>query len=196
MSLSSMQGGVSLEEIRKGWGWFLALGIASIIIGFVALASAVAVGVAAIWLFGIFLLVGAVFALVAGIRTGGWAVLLGIVLAILYVIAGIWMITNPLIAGITLSLFIGWLFVFLGIIRAIGAIVTRPPQWGWGLFSGLVTLILGVLIVANWPETGFFLIGLLIGIELIVSGISWVALAFAAKSLPAAGPGGAAAAAA
>ncbi len=198
MALSGAQG-VALDEIRKGWGWFLALGIASVIVGFIALGSAATVGVAAVWLFGVFLVVGAVFSVVAGIRAGGWNVILGIILALLYLVAGIWMITRPEIAGIVLGLFIGWMFVFLGIIRGIGSIVVRPPQWGWGVFSGLVTLVLGVLIISIWNETpasGPYIIGILIGVELIVSGISWIALAFAARSLPAGGPGGAAAAAA
>ncbi len=61
----------------------------------------------------------------------------------------------------------------------------RFPHWGWVLFNGIITLILGIIIWRQWPVSGLWVIGLFIGIDLIISGWAWIMLSFAARQMAA-----------
>jgi uncharacterized membrane protein HdeD (DUF308 family) len=79
----------------------------------------------------------------------------------------------------------GW-YLALGIALIIlAAVVMRFPSWGWTVVNGLITLLLGMLMWADWPVSGLWVIGLFVGIEMIFSGWSWVMLALAARRLAA-----------
>jgi uncharacterized membrane protein HdeD (DUF308 family) len=69
----------------------------------------------------------------------------------------------------------------VGILRAVTALTMRFPSWGWVLFSGMVTFMLGVLIKRNWAVSGLWIIGLFIGIDMLFRGWSYVMLFLAAK---------------
>ena len=58
----------------------------------------------------------------------------------------------------------------------------RFEQWGWALFSGLIKFTLGLLIWLGWPETGLWVFGLFIGIDLLMYGWFWVLLSLTARN--------------
>jgi uncharacterized membrane protein HdeD (DUF308 family) len=71
-----------------------------------------------------------------------------------------------------------------GLFRAAGASAIQFPRWGWTAFAGLVSVGLGVFLLASWPATSAYFIGMAIGIDLIFDGVALMGFAGAIHSLP------------
>ena len=76
------------------------------------------------------------------------------------------------------------LLIVAGIFRGAGASVIRFPRWGWTVFSGLLSFLLGIYLLATWPAAGTYFIGVVIGVDLIFDGAALVGFAGAIHSLP------------
>ena len=99
-----------------------------------------------------------------------------------YGIAGIYMLMNPLLGVVSLTLVLAAFLLFEGTLEiALYFRIRRVRHAGWVLFDGIVTLILGILIWAQWPSSSVWVIGTLVGISLIFSGISRFMLSLAAR---------------
>ena len=85
-------------------------------------------------------------------------------------------------AGVTMLL--ASLFIVAGLFRAVGAGVIRFPRWGWMVFSGMVSVVLGISLLVSWSSASTYFIGLVIGIDLIFDGASLIGFATAIHSLP------------
>lgn len=106
-------------------------------------------------------------------------------LGLLYISTGVFLLANPLEGVLTLTLTLGIFLLIEGIFEIAFAFQVRPqPSWVWLLGNGVTTLLLGGLIWAQWPFDGAFAIGLLVGISLLFSGFSRIALAVASRSTP------------
>src|SRR5262249_38781559 len=86
-------------------------------------------------------------------------------------------------ALMAMSLFLACALMISGLFRIIGSLMYRFPYWGWTLLGGVISLLLGIYIYALWPLDSFIIIGLFVGIDMIFSGWTWVALALALKTL-------------
>ena len=91
---------------------------------------------------------------------------------------------HPLQAAIEMTLIISIFLMVSGIFRTIFAISERFNGWGWVVFNGAITFMLGLLIYRQWPLSGLWVIGLFIGIDLLLNGWAWVMLAVAIKNKP------------
>ena len=173
-----------VSQFRKGWGWLLAFGILSILLGFVGLGSTFFLSVVSAIFFGVLLLVGGVAQIVSGFKSAGWkGKLWHFLVALLYLAAGGMLISNPVEGSILLTAVLGSMLLAIGLLRIFTAFSSREiAGWVWVLISGIVTLLLGALIIAQWPSSGLWVIGLFIAIELIISGWGYVALAIAARA--------------
>jgi uncharacterized membrane protein HdeD (DUF308 family) len=179
---------IGLDSVRDNWGWILASGLAFILVGTIALLYSVIATLASVLVFGSFLIVGGLFEAVHAFKTDRWGgFLLALLMAILYVVVGGLMVLNPGVGAVSLTLLIAAFFLVGGIFRIIAAAAFRPPSWGWLVTSGLVTLLLGILIWAQWPVSGLWVIGLFVGLDMIFSGMWLTMLALAARRLPASG---------
>ena len=89
--------------------------------------------------------------------------------------------TSPVDSALVLTLLLAVYFMVIGIFRIVASLTMRFPNWGWVLFSGIVSFILGVLTKQQWPLSGLWIIGLFIGIDMIFSGWSYVMLSLAAR---------------
>jgi uncharacterized membrane protein HdeD (DUF308 family) len=175
-----------LEQFSRNWGWFLALGMIMIVLGIVALGSALLVTLVSVIFFGWLLMFAGVFEVVQSFWQKKWGgFFLHLTVGILYAVVGIMLAANPEATAVALTLLMAIFFMVAGVFRIVSAIAMHFPQWGWMLISGLAALILGLLIWQQWPASGFWVIGLFIGIELILTGWSWVMLALAAHRHPA-----------
>lgn len=167
-----------------GWGWLLATGIFLIIIGLLALSAPFAATFASVLVLGWLLIIGGVLEIVSAIsyrHYGGF--LVNLLLGLFCVLVGILMVVNPTLTAMTLTILIALLFLTLGVFRIVGSLVVRYSNWGWYLFSGILAVILGILILIHWPSSALWVIGLFIGIEFIVTGWVTVVLALALKKL-------------
>lgn len=172
-------------ELKKNWGWLLAFGIFSIVLGTIGLGMTYAFTESIVFVGGILLIVGGVFQLFDAFKCKGWkSILWHVLIAVLYVVAGISMVSQPLMAAATLTLIIAWILIGVGVARIIMAFQIKPAQgWFWTLLAGLVSIALGVMILAEWPVSGLWVIGLFVAIELIFNGWSYVFVALAARKL-------------
>jgi uncharacterized membrane protein HdeD (DUF308 family) len=114
----------------------------------------------------------------------GWGgFLLELLSAALYLVVGILLLVNPVEGALALTIVLAVFLIVEGIFKLIMAFRVRDHRgWGWLLASGILSLILGVLIWAEWPASGVWVIGLLVGIQLLFTGWSLVMLALAARA--------------
>jgi uncharacterized membrane protein HdeD (DUF308 family) len=171
-------------RLRSKWGWLLAFGILSMILGFIGLSFTFALSVASAFLFGILLVVGGAGQIISCFKEKGMkGKLWHAVVAVLYIVAGIILLQNPLEGSILLTAVLGGALVAAGIFRILTALSSRQEKgWVWVFISGIVTLILGGIIISQWPVSGLWVIGMFIAVDLIVSGWGYVALALAARA--------------
>src|SRR6266700_2273595 len=153
-----------LGDLRRKWGWFLALGIIMIVFGMIALAIMPAATI------------GTVLIL-------GWLMIFS---GIVGVLIGLLVVTHPVAGALAWTLLFASFFTVIGLFRLIAATRLKFPNWGWAAFDGAVTLLLGILLWADWPWSGFWFLGLSIGISLLLRGWSHVMLGLALRSLSAA----------
>lgn len=171
-------------DLQKNWGWLLALGLLFIILGTIGLGMTVVLTAASVWLFGVLMLVGGGFQFVDAFKCKGWqSMVWHVLIAVLYVIAGIVVMNQPLVAASILTLMLAGAIIAVGIIRVIMAFQHRHSKgWVWPLAGGIVSIILGVMIFSRWPVSGLWVIGLFVAIEMIVNGWSYIFIALAAKN--------------
>jgi uncharacterized membrane protein HdeD (DUF308 family) len=171
-------------DVRANWGWLLALGIVFVILGFIGLGMTFAVTMASVLMYGVLLLIGAGAQFVDAAKCKGWkGIIWHVLIALLYAVAGIAVIADPLAASAILTLMLAGALIVVGLARAIMAFQMRAVRnWIWPLLGGMVTIILGGIIMANWPVSGLWIIGLFVSIELMVNGWSYIFVALSAKS--------------
>lgn len=177
MDISEMEAAV--QKVREDWWLFLILGIMLAILGMVALSAPIMTAIAVTSVLGLVLIVGGILHAVHAFALDGvWTVILGLALALLYIVVGFLLLRNPVAGAVTLTLLLAIYFFVSGIVK-IAESAQRQYHvlgvWGWYLFSGIVSLILGVLIWSGWPSSAAWAIGLLLGIDLIVTGFSLIA---------------------
>lgn len=171
-------------SLREHWGWMLALGILMLVLGVIGLYASVALTIVSVLLFGALLVAGGIAQAIQAFRASGWkSVALHVGIALLYIAGGGIALYDPVAASLSLTIFIAAMLLAAGIFRTVIAFQMRPVGgWGWVLFGGIMSFLLGVLIFMQWPVSGLFAIGLFVAIELIVDGWSCILFALAAKS--------------
>jgi len=169
-------------DLSINWGWLLALGILQLVMGVVGLAMTVAFTLATVLLFGLFLIIAGVAQIVQTFTAKGWrSNMLHVAIAVLYLVLGLVIINNPVLASLAVTLSLGFLFTITGVIRAVMAFqMKNSKNWGWYVLNAIVSIILGLLIIAQWPTSGLWIIGLFVAIELIFDGWSSIMIALAA----------------
>src|SRR5215475_14391342 len=173
------------DELRRYWGWYLALGIVLVVLGTIAIGSTFVMTIASVFLFGWLLIIGGVMEAIHAFWHKRWAgFFLDLLTSILYVIADWMMVNNPAESSLLLSLIIAMFLVFEGVFRIVATLVARYPHSGWVLFNCVITLLLGVMIWRRWPYSGLWVIGLFVGIEMLLNGWSLVMLSLAGRRLP------------
>lgn len=179
-------GTVDVTNVRSLWGAFVALGVILIIIGMVAIVYPLAASVTMAKLLGVLLIIAGVTQGLHGIIAKRWrGFLVHMAGALLLIVIGGYLIANPGVTLSTFTLILGIYLVVAGLFKIFGALMlTSERGWGWMLLGGIVDLVLGSLIWANWPSTSDWVIGLLVGINLFFSGWAMVMIGISARTLP------------
>jgi len=170
---------------KRSVGWSIGLSILMILAGVLAIvippAAGIAVLVVVAWLL---MFSGAAHLVFAWQTRGAGGTLWELLLGILYIFVGIYALRHPVagLASLTLVLAI-YLFVE-GVLEFILSFRLRPmPGSNWLLFDGIVTLILAILIWRTWPSSTEWVIGTLVGISMLFSGVSRLVLSLAARRI-------------
>jgi uncharacterized membrane protein HdeD (DUF308 family) len=183
-------GGVAMDpEVREGlarsWKALMGIGIAAIVVGCIAiLVPAVAAVGTAIFIGWILLIVGAFLVAAAFSAHSVGTVLWRLFWALLTVVVGIWLIVEPHNGTLTLTLVLGIYFLLMGLTRITVAFLGRgQPNAGWVGLSGVCGLLIGILVLAKFPSSADWAIGLLVGIDLIFAGWTLTSVALVGKEL-------------
>jgi uncharacterized membrane protein HdeD (DUF308 family) len=175
----------ALTFVKQSVGWSIGLGVLMIVAGLLAIASPVAAGIAVNILVAWLLVVSACAHLAFAWfrRTAGgffWELLLGIV----YLLIGGYMLLHPAIglASLTIALAI-YLIMEAALEFVLGFALRALPGSRWLFVDGIITLILAVMIWSTWPSSAEWVIGTLIGISMLFSGITRLAISLAARRI-------------
>lgn len=172
-----------MDALSRNWGWLLALGILMIILGVVAMAAPVVATIAIQVMLGWLLVISGIAEGIHAFMVKEWrGFLLELLSAVLYLGVGLLLLVDPLKGAVALTLILAVFLLVEGIFKIITALRVRDHRgWGWLLASGIVSVVLGVLIWKQWPASGLWVIGLLVGIQLLFTGWSLVMLALVAR---------------
>lgn len=176
-----------LDELRKRWGWVLGLGIVLVVLGTVALGSAVFVTLATVVFFGWLMMFGGLLQVANAYAYRGWSgFFIDMLAGLLSLVVGFLMVAHPAATAITLTILIACFLIFGGLFRIAIALMIPFHYRIWMLLHGAVNVALGMMIWRQWPLDGLLVIGLFVGIDLIFNGWSLIMLGLTAKKLPAA----------
>jgi len=171
-------------EITHNWGWFLLFGIGLLILGIVAIVRSVAATVVSMLFFGWLLLIGAgieiVQTIMAGRETGMFQHLAA---AVLFGVVGFLIVWRPVASAEILTLLMGAFFLVSGLFQIVAPVMSALPDWGWHTLNGIITVLLGFLVLAQWPVSGLWVIGMFVGIDLFFYGIAWIAVALHLRAM-------------
>lgn len=172
------------REQTGGSGIGIAIGVLMVILGIVAIARPVYATIASTLVFGWLFIVAGIAQIVYAFRSRGagqiiWKLLLGV----LYLGAGIIVLSNVFSGAIALTLVLGITIFVQGVIQVILAFEIRPARnWGWVLLGGILGIILGIFIWSEWPFNAIWLLGLWVGINLLSDGIWMITITSAPRS--------------
>ena len=176
----------TIEPLRAKCGWIITLGIIYLVAGLVALSSVAFVTVASVFLVGIMMMVAGVAEVINAFQMKSWGkFVLWLLLGGLYIVAGILTFENPLLTAAFLTLMLGVSLIASGLTKVFLAFYMKSgSSWFLVVLSGVITTLLGLMIVSHWPVGSLYLIGLFLAIDLIIAGIGWISIGLGLKGRP------------
>lgn len=164
----------ALSALRARWGWFVGIGITLVVLGTIALVHTLAATLVSVIFVGTLMLIGAIGQLIQAWRVKHWSgFLVWSLSGLLYAAAGVVAIVNPFAGAAMLTLLLGATLIGAGAFRLWVWFNNRGQQgWSWLAFSGLITFATGLLIAIGWPANSLWILGLLLGFDLLFQGWS------------------------
>jgi uncharacterized membrane protein HdeD (DUF308 family) len=172
--------------LQQAGGRMKIMGVLTVAFGVLAIASPWVVGQSILWLVGVLVIAGGLTRMVWAFQAGSLGKgILVFLIGVLTLLAGIAVIAHPLMTSAILSVLLAVYFLADGLaeIFAGSALPAGQPGKGWLIFDGIVTLILGVMIFTGFPLSGLFAIGVLLGVKLLLAGLTMLTLGTAAGRL-------------
>jgi uncharacterized membrane protein HdeD (DUF308 family) len=172
------------ETFQRHWGWLFGLGILLLILGCIGLGMDIMLTIVSMYFFGALLLVSGLSHFADAFKYKQWkGAIWQILIAILYMIAAGIVLYDPLLASTIITALLAWALIIIGVVRIAMSFSVRDTRgWGWILFAGLISMLLGVLILLQWPVSGLWVIGMFIAIDMIVSGWTYIFIAMALRA--------------
>lgn len=174
-----------LEGIKESAGVAIVVGVVLVVAGFLAIGSPFVAGMSVSVFVGAMLLIGGIGQLAFAFKAGSFGKgLLSFIVGLVTVVAGLIMITRPVAGLASLTIFLAVYFFVTGIVESFWAFQIKPAKgWGWSLFSGIVTVLLGLMIWRQFPISGVWAIGTLVGIRMLFSGWTLIMFGSAARGV-------------
>ena len=174
-----------LGSLRGNWLWFVALGIALMVLGTVALGSVAFGSLATAVVVGALILASGLAETAGAFWCRAWSgFLIHLLVGVLSIVVGVMLLRAPVDALLTLTLLVTCYLLVGGIFKIVAAMSYRFASWGWPLASGVIDVILGAMIWRQFPGSAFWVIGLFVGISLLFRGANWIGLGLALRSMP------------
>ncbi len=175
----------NVEVLRSKWVWLLLAGIALVAVGFVAAVNVVSATVASIFFIGAMMIIGGVVQLIHAFQVKTWKQsLLWVLVGVLYVVAGFLAFMNPLLASAAFTLMFAFSVIAAGIVRIVAGFQIRPESnWGWLVAAGVLTLLVGAILLAGWPVNSLWILGFLLAFDLVFHGVALTMFALSLRKI-------------
>lgn len=165
------------ESADPSWWTALLVGIVFIVAGIIVLGDVVLATVISAFLIGVLLIIAGISEVFQAFSAQYWrGFFLRALIGILYIICGLMLVSDPARASVTLTLIFALALIGSGLVR----IVQSFQYWQWYgvllLLSGIVGVAAGLVILSNWPLSGLWVLGLVVGVDLVLHGIWWLSL--------------------
>lgn len=173
------------RHLGKSWMWWVLAGLLSLFGGIYAFLNPVAASLTVTLFAAIIFLVLGVIEIVTAIQMrahGGflWKLALGILTAL----TGFVLFRNPLAGTVALTILVGAMFFGMGVAKVLLGLRIRPRQgWGWVVLSGALSLLLALLIFGDFPRSAVTILGILLAVELLSTGFSFLFCGLALRKL-------------
>ncbi len=165
--------------------WIVVFGILLVALGALAFVSIVTATIVSVYFVAIAMVLAGAAEISLGLRSKSprrrWT---WVLLGILYTVAGLFAFFNPLVAAGVLTLLLGASLVGVGVVRVLLAFQMRSnSQWWWIALSSAVTALLGILVLAQWPASSLYILGIFLSVDLIFAGLCWTAIGITSTSV-------------
>src|SRR5271155_3523085 len=168
--------GGAIERFRGKWAAITAFGVLLVVLGIAALVFSLIATIATVTLNGVLFLIAGGAEIGIGMHSREWGrFFLWVVGGLVYIAAGVLCIVNPMLASVALTLLLGAGLIAAGVVRAFLA-TQLPPDHPRALIflAAGVTILLGLIIVSHWPLDSVYVLGTLLGVDLLFHGVGWV----------------------
>ena len=176
---------IIVEYLQKHWKLFFAEGIFFVILGTLAIIVPHVFTLGIILFLGWLLLLGGIFQIIRAvsiINMPGFS--LWFIIGLLQTFIGYFLVTEPAQGSLTITLLVTLFFAIEGLTKIYFALMMRPlSQWGWVFFSGITALFLAIVVWMGWPQTGLWVLGLLLGINMVFLGWSLIKISLHHKTI-------------
>jgi uncharacterized membrane protein HdeD (DUF308 family) len=171
------------ESGNGGRGLSVVLGMILVFCGLTAMGTPFLTGTLITVMMGGLLVLGGVMEMVLAF-SNGWKAGLPIFFAgVLAVMGGVVIWKHPVLGSSVFTLLMVGYFMADGISRGIQAFKIKPERgWGFMLFGGMVSVLLGIMLWQGWPLSGLMAIGILVGVRMLFTGVSLLAVGFPVKT--------------
>jgi uncharacterized membrane protein HdeD (DUF308 family) len=166
----------AIAVLRSRWPWIVAFGVVCSLLGVIALTLVGATTLASVYLIALFIIFVGGSEIVLAINSHVWSNrILLILVGLLYIVVGSFALANPVTGAAGFTLMLGASLFATGVLRIyFGAKLPHGPA-GYVIVAGVITTLLGLLILFGWPENSVFVLGLFLGVDLLFYGASWIA---------------------
>ncbi|MEU9103214.1 HdeD family acid-resistance protein [Streptomyces xanthophaeus] len=172
------------KKLSRSFGWLTLLGVLLVLAGLVGLVYAGVATLTSMFLFGWLLLIGGVVGLLHAVQSRkGNYFWLAVIVAAINLAAGFVILRRPEASAEALTMFAALLFLTGGVFRLVGALVVRGANFGLALVQGAFGILLGVLILSNWPGNSLYVIGTFFSLALLFDGLSLIATGMGARRI-------------
>jgi len=161
------------EDIKAGGRNMTIFGVIAIILGILAMLAPGLTGISVVLLLGVLVLIGGIVRIVWAFQAGSFGKgILMFAIGGLTLLCGLVLLANPLFGSGVLTIMLALYFILDGISEVVAGVKLRPGSgWGWMLFGGIVSILLGMMIWGQFPLSGAWAIGILLGIKLFFVGL-------------------------
>jgi uncharacterized membrane protein HdeD (DUF308 family) len=174
------------RDLGRSWGWFLALGIGLVVLGVLAILYSATATVASMYFYGGVLLAAALIECVNAVMVGKWSgFFLHLLGVLLFGVTGFLLLKYPATSAESITALMAAYFIVGGTFEMIAPLFMSLPDTGWHVLNGAISVLLGILVLAQWPVSGLWAIGLFVGIDLLFRGVTWTAFGFGLREVSA-----------
>ncbi|AWN72630.1 DUF308 domain-containing protein [Legionella anisa] len=172
------------DALKRNWGWLLGLGIVLVFLGCIGLSMVIGLTLISMYFFAALLLISSISHFLDIFKHRDWkGIFWQTIIAILYLIGAGVVLYDPFLASSLITALLAGVLIVIGITRIILAVSLKGSRGcGWLVFAGIIAIILGLLIIMQWPISGLWVIGMFIAIDMIVNGWTYIFIALSMRA--------------